>query len=297
MQELIEAELTAVIGAGRYQRTDERTVHRNGHRPKTVTTAAGDVEVQVPKLRAGSFFPTLLERRRRIDRALHAVIMEAYVHGVSTRNVDDLVKAMGSQAGISKSEVSRICAGLDEEITRFRERILTHTTFPYVFLDATFCKVRVGAHVTSQALVVAIGVSMAGTREVLGTAVGDSESYEFWTEFLRSLKARGLAGVHLVTSDAHAGLKRAISEQFTGAGWQRGCTSCATSAAPFQRSRCRQSWPRSRRSSRTRIPTICASSGTRSPSRWPDHARRSPRCSTPPKTTCWRSWRSHPGTG
>lgn len=221
LQELIEAELTAVIGADRYQRTDERLVHRNGHRDKTITTTAGDIDVQVPKLRAGSFFPTLLERRRRIDRALHAVIMEAYVHGVSTRNVDDLVKAMGGECGVSKLEVSRICQGLDAEIARFRERILTHTTFPYVFLDATFCKVRVGTHVVSQALVVAIGVSMAGTREVLGTAVGDSESYEFWSEFLRSLKARGLAGVHLVTSDAHAGLKRAISEQFTGTSWQR----------------------------------------------------------------------------
>lgn len=221
LQELIEAELTATVGAGRYERTDTRTTQRNGHRPKTISTAAGDVTVQVPKLRAGSFFPSLLERRRRIDQALHAVIMEAYVHGVSTRNVDDLVTALGVETGISKSEVSRICQGLDAEVARFRERPLTHTTFPYVFLDATFCKVRVGAHVVSQAMVVAIGVSIDGTREVLGTAVGDAECYEFWTDFLRSLKARGLTGVHLVTSDAHAGLNRAISEQFTTAGWQR----------------------------------------------------------------------------
>ncbi len=221
LQALIEAEATAAIGAGRYERTDGRTVHRNGHRPKTVSTTSGDIEVQIPKLRAGSFFPSLLERRRRIDKALHAVIMEAYVHGVSTRSVDDLVTAMGVGSGVSKSEVSRICAGLDEEIEAFRIRSLAHTQFPYVFCDATFCKVRVGAHVVSQALVVATGVSIDGTREVLGTAVGDSESYEFWREFLASLKARGLSGVHLVISDAHAGLKAAVAQQFTNSSWQR----------------------------------------------------------------------------
>ncbi|MEO9330666.1 IS256 family transposase, partial [Gordonia aurantiaca] len=168
-----------------------------------------------------SFFPSLLERRRRIDKALHAVIMEAYVHGVSTRSVDDLVAALGVGSGVSKSEVSRICAGLDREIEAFRTRSLTHTSFPYVFCDATFAKVRVGAHVVSQTLVVATGVSIDGTREVLGTAVGDSESFEFWREFLASLKARGLTGVHLVISDAHAGLKAAVTQQFTGASWQR----------------------------------------------------------------------------
>ncbi|MFZ2238048.1 MAG: IS256 family transposase [Gordonia amarae] len=221
LQELIEAELTATLGAAPYERSTQRTTYRNGHRPKTLATPAGDVQVQIPKLRSGSFFPSLLERRRRIDRALHAVIMEAYVHGVSTRNVDDLVKALGAQSGVSKSEVSRICQGLDAEVSRFRERSLNHTSFPYVFLDATFCKVRIGAHVVSQAMVVAIGVSMEGTREVLGTSVGDSESYEFWTDFCRHLKARGLHGVHLVTSDAHAGLKRAVAQQFTGSSWQR----------------------------------------------------------------------------
>ena len=205
----------------RYQRSQERGTYRNGHRPKTVSTTAGDIEVRIPKLRAGSFFPSLLERRRRIDRALHAVIMEAYVHGVSTRSVDDLVAAMGVASGVSKSEVSRICAGLDREIEAFRTRSLAHTQFPYVFCDATFCKVRVGAHVVSQALVVATGVSIDGTREVLGTAVGDSESYEFWREFLASLRARGLTGVHLVISDAHAGLKAAVTQQFNGSSWQR----------------------------------------------------------------------------
>jgi putative transposase len=221
LQALIEAEATETIGAGRYQRSSDRGTHRNGHRPKTVSTTAGDIEVQIPKLRVGSFFPSLLERRRRIDKALHAVIMEAYVHGVSTRSVDDLVAAMGVDSGVSKSEVSRICAGLDKEIEAFRTRSLTHTQFPYVFCDATFCKVRVGAHVVSQALVVATGVSIDGTREVLGTAVGDSESFEFWREFLASLRARGLGGVHLVISDAHAGLKAAVAQQFAGSSWQR----------------------------------------------------------------------------
>ncbi|MCB0941403.1 MAG: IS256 family transposase [Mycobacterium sp.] len=221
LQALIEAEATEKIGAGRYERTEDRGTHRNGHRPKTVSSTSGDIEVKIPKLRVGSFFPSLLERRRRIDKALHAVIMEAYVHGVSTRSVDDLVAALGVDSGISKSEVSRICGGLDREIEAFRTRTLTHTQFPYVFCDATFCKVRVGAHVVSQALVVATGVSIEGTREVLGTAVGDSESYEFWREFLTSLKARGLAGVHLVISDAHAGLKAAVAQQFSGSSWQR----------------------------------------------------------------------------
>ena len=221
MQALIEAEAAAKIGAGRYERSEDRQTHRNGHRSRTLSTTSGDIEVKIPKLRAGSFFPSLLEPRRRIDKALHAVIMEAYVHGVSTRSVDDLVAALGVESGISKSEVSRICAGLDREIEAFRTRSLHHTSFPYVFCDATFCKVRVGAHVVSQALVVATGVSAEGTREVLGTAVGDSESFEFWREFLASLKARGLSGVHLVISDAHAGLKAAVAQQFSGSSWQR----------------------------------------------------------------------------
>ena len=214
LQALIEAEASAKIGADRYERSEDRKTHRNGHRTKTVSTPVGDIEARSPKLRAGSFFPALLERRRRIDRALYAVIMQAYVHGVSTRAVDDLVRALGVDTGISKSEVSRICADLDAEVEAFRTRTLAHTEFPYIFADATFCKVRIGAHVVSHAMVVATGVSADGTREVLGTAVGDSESYEFWNDFLRSLKARGLSGVHLVISDAHAGLKAAVAKQF-----------------------------------------------------------------------------------
>jgi hypothetical protein len=186
-----------------------------------LSTTAGDLELRIPKLRSGSFFPSLLERRRRIDQALFAVIMEAYLHGVSTRKVDDLVKALGADTGISKSEVSRICKDLDEEVGAFRDRSLAGTTYPYVFLDATYCKARVNHRVVSQAIVVAIGVTADGRREVLGMDVGDSEDGAFWTAFLRSLKARGLGGVQLVISDAHSGLKQAIAAVLIGSAWQR----------------------------------------------------------------------------
>jgi putative transposase len=220
-QALIEAELTDLIGAAPHERSAERTNLRNGHRTRILTTTAGDLELRIPKLRTGSFFPSLLERRRRVDQALFAVVMEAYLHGVSTRKVDDLVKALGADTGISKSEVSRICADLDAEVGAFRDRSLTGQQFPYVFLDATYCKARVNRRVVSQAVVIATGVRADGWREVLGFAVGDSEDGAFWTAFLRSLKARGLAGVQLVVSDAHTGLKQAISAVLLGAAWQR----------------------------------------------------------------------------
>jgi len=220
-QELIDAEAASFIGAGPFERTADRTALRNGSRPRTLTTTAGDLDLRIPKLRAGSFFPALLERRRRVDQALFAVVMEAYVHGVSTRKVDDLVKALGADTGISKSEVSRICAGLDAEVAQFRDRTLAAQDFPYVFLDATYCKARVNHRIVSQAVVVAVGVAADGRREVLGFDVGDSENEGFWTEFLRGLKTRGLDGVKLVMSDAHSGLKKAIGTVFQGAGWQR----------------------------------------------------------------------------
>jgi transposase-like protein len=197
LQQLIEAEATAVIGAAHGERTDTRTTQRNGHRPKLVSTQAGDVELGIPKLRQGSFFPSLLERRRRIDRALFAVVMEAYVHGVSTRKVDDLVQALGVGTGISKSEVSRICGELDTELKVFRERSLAHVEFPYVFLDATYVKGRVRGRVVSRAVVIATGVTATGDREVLGIDVGDSEDGASWTAFCKGLRARGLKGVAL----------------------------------------------------------------------------------------------------
>ena len=220
-QELIDAEAAAFIGAAPYERTEGRVAVRNGSRPRTLSTTAGDLELRIPKLRAGSFFPSLLERRRRVDQALFAVVMEAYVHGVSTRKVDDLVKALGADTGISKSEVSRICGNLDEDVAAFRDRPLADSAYPYVFLDATYCKARVGRRVVSQAVVVAVGVAADGRREVLGFEVGDTESQPFWTTFLRSLKARGLDGVKLVISDAHTGLIAAIETVFVGSAWQR----------------------------------------------------------------------------
>jgi transposase-like protein len=221
LQELIEAEAAEVIGAGRYERTDSRVTERNGSRPRLLTTKAGDVALSIPKLRAGSFFPSVLEPRRRIDQALYAVVMEAYVHGVSTRAVDDLVVAMGG-TGISKSEVSRICAGLDETVGAFRTRRLEHTEFPYLFLDATYLHVRTpAAQVTSKAVVVATGVTADGRREILGLDVGDSEDEVFWRAFLQGLKKRGLGGVKLVISDQHYGLVAALRRAFQGAGHQR----------------------------------------------------------------------------
>jgi len=220
LQALIELEAAQAIGAGRYERSAERLTHRNGARERLLSTKAGDLELRIPKLRAGSFYPSLLEPRRRIDRALWAVVMEAYVHGVSTRKVDDLVRALGIDAGISKSEVSRICAELDEQVATFTGRPIPDA-FPYLFLDATYLKAHEGPQVVSKAVVIATGVRADGHREVLGLAVGDSEDGAFWTAFLRGLRARGLGGVRLVISDAHEGLKQSIAAVLVGAAWQR----------------------------------------------------------------------------
>lgn len=221
LQDLIDAELTSEIGAGRHQRSESRSNWRNGGRNRTLSTPAGDVELRIPKVRVGSFFPSLLEPRRRVDKALWAVIMTAYITGTSTRKVDDLVKALGCDSGVSKSTVSRICAEIDEQVEVFRTRGLDHLAFPYVFVDATYVKARVDHRIVSRAVVVATGVAADGNREVLGLDVGDSEDEVFWTSFLRSLRDRGLSGVNLVISDAHCGLKAAISRVFQGAAWQR----------------------------------------------------------------------------
>src|SRR5436305_414406 len=227
LQELIEMEASERIGAARYERAESRVTERNGARPRMLSTHAGDVELRIPKLRQGAFFPVILEPRRRIDQALHAVVMEAYVHGISTRSVDDLVQALGIDTGISKSEVSRICAGLDEAVAAFRTRTLGHTEFPYVYLDATYLHVRETAQgdlpgqVVSKAVVVATGITATGGREVLGVAVGDSEEETFWLTFLTDLKTRGLSGVRLLISDQHAGLVAALRRCFQGAAHQR----------------------------------------------------------------------------
>ena len=221
LQHLIEVQAAIAIGADRYERTDERTSHRNGSRVRSLDTGAGRLDLSIPKFRHGSFFPSLLEPRRRIDRALLAVIQEAYVHGVSTRKVDDLVAALGG-CSISKSEVSRICVELDAELAAFRERPLdAEGEFPYVWFDATYEKVREGGRIVSLATVIAIGVRSSGEKAVLGVAVGPSETESFWLEFCRSLLARGLRGVLLAISDAHQGLRTALAACFAGAGWQR----------------------------------------------------------------------------
>jgi transposase-like protein len=218
-QALMETEVAGLIGAERHERTADRTGFRNGHRLRTWDTRMGTIELAIPKVRPGTYFPSLLQPRRRAEHALLAVVQEAYVHGVSTRKVDDLVRALGVD-GISKSEVSRICGELDTAVTAFRTRAIT-SEHRYVWLDATYHKVRVDGRVVSQATVVAIGVTSEGERQVLGVDVGPSEDRVFWTAFLRGLVKRGLTGVRLVISDAHTGLKQAIATVLTGASWQR----------------------------------------------------------------------------
>jgi putative transposase len=219
VQQLIELEASEQIGAGRYERGADRVNHRNGYRARQWETRVGQNPLRIPKLRQGSYFPSLLEPRKRSEKALLAVVQEAYVKGVSTRKVDDLVRALGLQ-GVSKSKVSRICQELDELVTAFRRRPLAGD-YPYVWLDALYVKVRQHHRIVSQAVVIAIGVRRDGERTVLGFDSGPGEEEAFWTAFLRQLKERGLTGVQLVTSDAHHGLKKAVQTVLTGAAWQR----------------------------------------------------------------------------
>lgn len=223
-QALMELEVTAHVGAERHARTPERTGQRNGYRERRWDTRVGTIDLHVPRVRDGSYFPALLEPRRRAEQALVAVVQEAgcplgRIHGVSTRRVDNLVQALGI-VGISKSEVSRLCETLDAEVERFRTRPLTGP-YPYVWLDATYLKVRQEGRIVAMAVVIAIGVNAAGQREVLGLDVGPSEEEAFWQQFLRGLVERGLSGVRLVTSDAHTGLKRAVLTVLHGTSWQR----------------------------------------------------------------------------
>lgn len=220
VRELIEAEVSQLICAELGERSGDRSTHRNGYRHRRWDTRAGTIDVAVPKLRQGSYLPSILQPRKRHEQALVSVVQEAYVNGVSTRKVDRLVEQMGLE-GLSKDQVSRMCRGLDEQVTAFRDRPL-HGRYPYLWLDAKIERVREPGGVRQKALVVAYGVSETGVREVLGLDVGESETEAFWTEFLHSLRARGLAGVQLVISDAHQGLKTAIG-RVIGARWQR-CT-------------------------------------------------------------------------
>jgi len=218
-QTVMELEAAAQIGAGRYERTPERKTYRNGHRERVWETRVGEIPLRIPKVRDGTYFPSLLEPRRRSEKALLAVIQQAYVEGVSTRRVDDLLQALGL-TGIDKSRVSRICKELDEVVEPFRNRPLDGQ-YPFVWLDALYLKVRHNHRIVSQALVIATGVRESGEREVLGFALGASEEEAFWLDFLRSLKRRGLTGVQLVTSDAHEGLNKALGQVLAGVTWQR----------------------------------------------------------------------------
>jgi transposase-like protein len=218
VQQLMEAEVSELIGAERGERAPEqRLTHRNGYRPRSWQTRAGEIDLAIPKLRRGSYFPSFLEPRKRSEQALVSVVQEAYVAGVSTRKVDQVVESLGLR--ISKSEVSRICQGLDEQVEAFRNRPL-EGRYPYLWLDAKVERVRDGGRVMRKALVLAYGVHESGYREVVALDVGECETEAFWRSFLRSLVERGLTGVELVVSDAHTGLKKAIA-QVLGCPWQR----------------------------------------------------------------------------
>jgi transposase-like protein len=262
---LMELEVAQHLGAERYQRSPERQGERNGYRDRNWDTRVGTLELRVPRVRDGSFFPGLLEPRKRAERALVATVREAYVQGVSTRRVDDLVKALGLD-GISKSQVSRLCQELDTEVERFRTRKLDGA-YPYVWVDATFLKVRQDHRVVNMAVVIAVGLNAAtGQREVLGVDIGPSEDGAFWLRFLRGLVARGLAGVQLVISDSHQGLKGAIAAVLQGAGWQHCRThfmrnDCAWCPRAPNRWLLRRSAP----SLSSRMPPLLASSGAASP--------------------------------
>src|ERR1700684_2781826 len=208
-QRLMELEVEGLTGAGYGDKSPERLAQRNGYRDRDWETRAGTVELRIPKLRKGSYFPSFLEPRRMAEKALSAVIQEAYVQGVSTRSVDDLVKAMGG-TGVSKSQVSRLCEEIDARVRTFLDRPL-EGDWPYVWLDATYVKVRRNHRIVSAAVIVAVGVNGDGRREVLGMDIGPSEAETFWTEFLRKLRRRGLRGVKLVVSDAHEGLQAAVA--------------------------------------------------------------------------------------
>jgi putative transposase len=217
VQRLMEAEVTDLIGAAHGERSEDRATWRNGYRPRRWDTRAGELELRIPKLRQGSYFPSFLEPRRRSEQALLAVVQQAYVCGVSTRRVDQLVESLGPR--VSRSEVSRICQRLDEQVAAFRERPL-EGDYPYLWLDGKVEKVRDGGRVVSKAVVIAYGVHETGRREILGFDVGEAETEAFWRDFLRSLLAPGFTGVQLVVSDAHEGLKAAIA-RLLRCPWQR----------------------------------------------------------------------------
>jgi len=307
LQLIMETDVESIIGAGRHERSGDRTTWRNGYRERALDTRLGTLNLRVPKLRQGSYFPGFLEARKTSEQALMAVIQEAWIGGVSTRRVDELVQAMGL-SGISKSTVSKLCKDIDERVGEFLNRPLTGE-WPYVWLDATYLKVRQGGRIVPVAAIIAVAANTEGRREIIGLGIGPSEAETFWTEFLRSLRARGLGGVRLVISDAHTGLKAAIARVFE-ATWQR-CRVhwmrnalavrhwARTNGASMAHSRAastQSSPPRSARPSNsptanmrakhgTRLPNSCVSAGPSLPITW-----------TPASTTCWPTCPSHVST-
>ena len=262
-ERLMALETEGLCGAAPGERAASRTNQRNGYRDRDWQTRAGTVELRIPKLRHGSYFPAFLEPRRMAERALTAVVQEAYVHGVSTRSVDDLVKALGME-GISKSQVSRLCGEIDERVQTFLSRPI-EGDWPYIWLDATYVKARRDHHIVSVAVIVAVGVNSDGRREVLGMTTGNSEAEPFWVEFLRSLTRRGLRGVKLVVSDAHEGLKAAITRVLS-ATWQRCRVHFMRNAMAMPARRSDASClPGSAPHSRRTMPPTPANNGARSP--------------------------------
>ncbi|BAI75262.1 transposase (plasmid) [Azospirillum sp. B510] len=218
LQMLMEADVEGQIGAGRHERSAERQTYRNGYRDRALDTRLGTLNLRIPKLRQGSYFPPFLEARKTSEKALVAVIQEAWIGGVSTRRVDELAQAMGL-SGISKSTVSKLCRDIDERVNAFLDRPL-EGDWPYLWLDATYLKQREGGRIVSVAAIIAVAANTEGKREIVGLHIGPSEAEVFWSDFLKKLKARGLKGVKLVISDAHEGLKAAIA-RVMGATWQR----------------------------------------------------------------------------
>jgi transposase-like protein len=280
---LMQMEVESLTGAAHGERTPARINQRNGYRERAWETRVGTVDLAIPKLRKGSYFPAFLEPRRASEKALTAVIQEAYVHGVSTRSVDDLVKAMG-MTGISKSQVSRLCAEIDERVHAFLNRPI-EGSWPYLWIDATYVKVRQAGRIVSVAVIIAVAVNTDGRREVLGLEVGPSEAEPFWTSFLRSLTRRGLRGVKLVISDSHEGLKKAAAKVLAST-WRShaahgrrdaASTSCATRLPTSARNRGRWWRPPSAPPSRKRRRRLLARSGEPSPTGCASASPSSPR--------------------